>query len=104
MDDIRPPEVCSKNGELLAVEEFNNENTLRSIEIDPFFATRRIFKNASWICQMRSINIIDHPSRQIQRKFKDLESQIDADTNNHNYEIQYTENELTKRLILETII
>jgi hypothetical protein len=63
LDDIRSPSVCSKVGELLAVSEFNLENELRSIEIYPFLKDERLFKNAGWINQMRSICILDHPDR-----------------------------------------
>ena len=63
LDDVRTPTICSKLGELLAVEEFNEENELRSIEEYPFLKTERLFKNAGWIHQMRSVNIIDHPTR-----------------------------------------
>ena len=55
--------MCSKNGELLAVSEFNLENKMRYIEVYPFLETERLFKNAGWIHQMRHVNILDHPSQ-----------------------------------------
>jgi hypothetical protein len=63
LDDIRTTSMCSKNGELLAVSEFNLENKMRSIEVYPFLETERLFKNAGWIHQMRHVNILDHPSQ-----------------------------------------
>jgi len=73
LDDIREPEVCPKIGELLAVEEFNKENEFRSVDEYCFLESERIFKNAGWIHQMHSVNIIDHPSRKHQRSISDFD-------------------------------
>jgi hypothetical protein len=52
-------------GELLAISEFNDENSARKIA--PYTALRdiRIMKSASWIRQMYSLHVLDHPARSV---------------------------------------
>jgi hypothetical protein len=50
-------------GELLAIREFNKENTLRKIAPINFLRERRLFKNASWIGKMYFCHVFDHPNR-----------------------------------------
>jgi hypothetical protein len=63
VDDIRFPSHNSKAGEALAIEEFNREHPMRSIERDRFLVHRRIFKNAAWLDQMFTLHVLDHPER-----------------------------------------
>ena len=63
LDDIG---VTSSNpwvGELLAVNEFNAENTERKIHPYPFLRTQRIFKQTRWIEQIFLMHTLDHPWR-----------------------------------------
>lgn len=50
-------------GELLAINEFNDENAMRKIERYRFFENFRIFKNAIWVKQMFQLHVLDHPTR-----------------------------------------
>ena len=49
-------------GELLAIREFNEANSLRKISPDTGLRNSRIMKNASWIPQMYAL---DHPARAV---------------------------------------
>lgn len=50
-------------GELLAVDEFNAENTTRKIAPFPMLRMRRLFKNPRWIEQIYLAHVFDHPAR-----------------------------------------
>lgn len=50
-------------GELLAVNEFNEENVLRKIAPFPMLRARRIFKNPRWLDQIYLVHVFDHPAR-----------------------------------------
>lgn len=50
-------------GELLAVNEFNDENALRKIAPFPMLRARRLFKNARWIEQIYLVHVLDHEAR-----------------------------------------
>lgn len=50
-------------GELLAVNEFNDENKLRKIAPFPMLRSRRLFKNSRWIDQIYLVHILDHGAR-----------------------------------------
>jgi hypothetical protein len=63
VDDISFPSHNSKAGEALAIEEFNREHPMRSVERDRFLVHRRIFKNAAWLEQMFTLHVLDHPER-----------------------------------------
>ncbi len=63
LDDVYSPFHNDYAGVLLAVNEFNQEASLRKICVFQFLEQTRIFKNALWIKQMRIAHIMDHPSR-----------------------------------------
>jgi hypothetical protein len=63
LDDIQLQQHNPSAGELLAVDEFNAKSAMRKIYKDEFLENRRIFKRASWIHQMRSLHVLDHPER-----------------------------------------
>ena len=50
-------------GELLAVNEFNEENETRKIAPFPMLRPRRLFKNSRWIDQIYLLHTLDHPAR-----------------------------------------
>jgi hypothetical protein len=50
-------------GELLAVNEFNEENKTRKIAPFPMLRPRRLFKNSRWIDQIYLLHVLDHPAR-----------------------------------------
>lgn len=50
-------------GQLLAIEEFNDTHERRKIEPARFLPCRRIFKNAIWLHQIYSLHVLDHPVR-----------------------------------------
>jgi hypothetical protein len=57
----------SKNawcGELLAIDEFNQQHTLRKIDVARGFQQRRVFRHAWWLEKLRKVHILDHPERQ----------------------------------------
>lgn len=63
LDDLEEYGMNKWCGELLAVEEFNAEHTLRKIAPTNFLRPRRIFRNAKWIEHMFSLHVFDHPVR-----------------------------------------
>jgi hypothetical protein len=63
LDDIVEESTNPWCGELLAVREFNDENTLRKISPFPALRTKRIFKNALWIDQIYLLHVLDHDDR-----------------------------------------
>lgn len=63
LDDVEQYGMCKFAGELLAVEEFNEENKLRKITPMNFLRPGRIFRNAKWIDHMFSLHVFDHPIR-----------------------------------------
>lgn len=63
LDDIFMPHHNEKAGELLAVSEFNNEQSLRELSYHRFFENQRIFKNANWVKQLYYFHVLDHPYR-----------------------------------------
>jgi len=52
-------------GELLAINEFNEEHRYRKLRHDDSLMARRVFKNAQWLNMVRSVHILDHPVRSI---------------------------------------
>ncbi len=60
-DDIVLPNYSSWAGELLAIDEFNQEHAMRKIQQYRFLRSRRIFKNARWIDQIFLLHLFDHP-------------------------------------------
>jgi hypothetical protein len=63
LDDISLPEHNEYAGAMLAVKEFNETDGYRKLCIPNFLASARIFKNATWIKQIRYAHIMDHPHR-----------------------------------------
>jgi len=63
LDDIFMPHHNAKCGELLAVSEFNKEQSMRQLSYHQFFENRRIFKNANWVKQLYYFHVLDHPYR-----------------------------------------
>ncbi len=61
LDDITDQFQSRWRGELLAVEEFNNQHVWRKIEKDHFLKYRRIFRNARWLEQIYLLHVLDHP-------------------------------------------
>tara|TARA_B100001989_G_scaffold251778_1_gene231828 strand:- start:169 stop:1074 length:906 start_codon:yes stop_codon:yes gene_type:complete len=64
-DDINNPDHNQFCGELLAIEEFNKENTKRKICKMTQLRNWRLFKNALFIDQMYFLHIFDHYRRDI---------------------------------------
>lgn len=60
-DDIVLASYCDWAGELLAINEFNAEHSMRKIQQYRFLRSRRIFKNARWIDQIFLLHLFDHP-------------------------------------------
>jgi hypothetical protein len=63
LDDLEFPSHNSWCGERLAINEFNEQNSLRKIEQHAFLKSQRIFRNARWIDHMFTVHILDHLSR-----------------------------------------
>jgi hypothetical protein len=63
LDDIGVDGSNPWTGELLAVNEFNQDNELRKIAPFTMLRSRRIFKNTQWIDRMYAGHIHDHPLR-----------------------------------------
>jgi len=63
LDDIGVDGSNPWTGELLAVDEFNQENALRKIAPFTLLRSRRIFKNTQWIDRMFTAHIHDHALR-----------------------------------------
>jgi hypothetical protein len=57
---------------LLALEQFNQANSMRKLDEYRFLRARRIFKTAQWIDQMFLLHVFDHPVMKSagQRKLK----------------------------------
>ncbi len=63
LDDIGVVGSNPWTGELLAINEFNEENAARKIAPFTLLRSRRIFKNTQWIDRMYTAHIHDHPLR-----------------------------------------
>jgi hypothetical protein len=63
LDDIAISSSNPWRGELLAINEFNSENSMRKIAPLSFLRPSRIFKNPQWIDQMYAVHTHDHASR-----------------------------------------
>ena len=63
VDDIMYPGHNPYCGELLAIQEFNSNNTFRKITPDPFLPHRRVFKHAEWLSHIYNAQVLDHPER-----------------------------------------
>ena len=65
LDDIDVEGSNPWCGELLAVNEFNQENALRKISPFTQLRAKRVFKNASWIDKTYVVHVLDHPTRSV---------------------------------------
>ena len=63
VDDMMYPAHNPYCGEQLAIQEFNQNNTLRKITPDPFLPHRRVFKHAEWLTHIYNVQVLDHPER-----------------------------------------
>jgi hypothetical protein len=63
VDDIYSDLHNSFCGELLAIEEFNAEHSLRKIERFALLENTRIFKRATWLKHIFYLHVLDHPAR-----------------------------------------
>ncbi|MDA7819970.1 hypothetical protein N9A30_03040 [Flavobacteriaceae bacterium] len=61
--DIDDNDFC---GELLAIKEFNNKNTLRKITKATMLNQKRIFRRSPWTHQIYLTHIFDHKARSIE--------------------------------------
>lgn len=62
-DDIFLPHHNPWCGELLALREFNHAHALRKLAPSTALRERRFLKTASWIPQMYTLHVLDHPVR-----------------------------------------
>ncbi|MGQ0591886.1 MAG: hypothetical protein ACT4QB_04340 [Gammaproteobacteria bacterium] len=63
LDDIGSEYANPWCGELLAVNEFNDENELRKISPFSLLHPNRVFKHALWIDRIFTAHVFDHPIR-----------------------------------------
>ncbi len=63
LDDIFADEHNPWCGELLAINEFNEAQTMRKFCYNPFIDTDRLFKRASWLRHLWNFHALDHPHR-----------------------------------------
>jgi hypothetical protein len=63
LDDIGSYSCSPWTGEMLAVNEFNEEQPMRKIAPFTLLRSRRIFKNPQWIDRMFACHVHDHPIR-----------------------------------------
>lgn len=63
LDDIGVDGSNPWTGELLAINEYNQESKLRKIALFSLLRSQRIFKNIQWIDRMYAAHIHDHPLR-----------------------------------------
>ena len=68
LDDLEDESHNSYCGELLAVNEFNSDQTMRKIERHHFLRSYRIFKNARWIDHIFVCHVLDHATRNLLRQ------------------------------------
>lgn len=61
LDDIDADYCTPWTGELLAVNEFNQQSDTRKIAPFTLLRSKRIFKNTQWIDRMYAAHIHDHP-------------------------------------------
>ena len=72
LDDINNIDHNEFCGELLAVKEFNDENTHRKITPMNNLRSWRIFKNTLWADQMFFLHVLEHEKRSALQKNKKL--------------------------------
>jgi hypothetical protein len=72
LDDITAEGHNPWCGELLAINEFNDENDLRKICKFNFLRNIRLFKNASWIDHILTLHVFDHYARGIEHGSREV--------------------------------
>jgi hypothetical protein len=65
LDDIGFESANPWAGELLAVQEFNEENEMRKIHSFEGLRHKRLFKHTSWIDQVYLLHVLDHARRSV---------------------------------------
>lgn len=65
LDDIQYAGHNRWQGELLAVEEFNEQHEHRKITPYNFLRASRLFKRPVWIEHLYTLHVLDHPSRTV---------------------------------------
>jgi hypothetical protein len=63
VDDVHERTHTRFAGELLAIDEFNEENELRKLDVDRSLPYARVFKHAEWLQHMYRLHVFDHPER-----------------------------------------
>jgi hypothetical protein len=63
VDDVHERTHTRFAGELLAIEEFNEENDVRKLDVDRSLPSTRVFKHAEWLQHMFRLHVFDHPER-----------------------------------------
>ena len=63
VDDVHERTHTRFAGELLAIDEFNDENELRKLDVDRSLQYSRVFKHAEWLQHMYRLHVFDHPER-----------------------------------------
>lgn len=63
VDDLHHTTHTRFAGELLAIDEFNDEHELRKLDVDRGLFHSRVFKHAEWLQHMYRLHVFDHPER-----------------------------------------
>lgn len=63
VDDVHEATHTRFAGELLAIDEFNDEHELRKLDVDRGLMYHRVFKHAEWLQHMFKLHVFDHPER-----------------------------------------
>jgi hypothetical protein len=66
VDDIYSDLHNSYCGELLAIDEFNAEHSMRKIERFALLENSRVFKRATWLKHIFNLHVLDHSARTIE--------------------------------------
>jgi hypothetical protein len=72
LDDIGFESANPWAGELLAVQEFNEENEMRKIHSFEGLRHKRLFKHTSWIDQVYLLHVLDHARRSVSGASKEI--------------------------------
>ena len=63
VDDVHEKTHTYFAGELLAIDEFNDEQEYRKLDRDRRLVYTRVFKHAEWLQHMYRLHVFDHPER-----------------------------------------
>jgi hypothetical protein len=72
LDDIGFESANPSAGELLAVQEFNEENEMRKIHLFGGLRHKRLFKHTSWFEQVYLLHVLDHGQRNVSGAPKEI--------------------------------